>query len=426
MIILLCGLMGSGKSYEAVNFHIIPAIKEGRKVVTNIPLQVDYICAVHGEDKRELIHVLEPLLDEKGDVFNVPFSLKEHFQDDWRQEGTNIGALFVIDEAQIPLAAAQSEFNKWALSYATMQRHRGHDWILITQDPSLVYQPLIKLVTVTHKFQKCTNVGDMKSYRHFVYDGSNIGKDFCLKRETKKYDKRLFKYYKSHTESDDDVNEKNITGAFFNLKRLLFLLIMGILLAVGFVFYYFLYFVPSRYSGDEKSNSINENTIVNSINEIENLKPTFSNVVYSPSPKVKYNNAEDNDLSTEIITVKEIKHDIYKRKPIVTLKQTLVVPYDGFKFNIAGSLVFNNKKSDNFYKVWSQDGIPQDISKSELSSLGYVITVLNKCTHLFDHPNISKPFYVTCHIPLFEKENKKNKTDPNKTNMMNELEHDIK
>ena len=41
MINLTLGQPGGGKSYEAVAFHIIPAIEQGRKVITNLALKID-------------------------------------------------------------------------------------------------------------------------------------------------------------------------------------------------------------------------------------------------------------------------------------------------------------------------------------------------------------------------------------------------
>src|SRR5674476_325639 len=41
MINLLLGGLGGGKSYEAVVYHILPAIMRGRKVITNLPLNIE-------------------------------------------------------------------------------------------------------------------------------------------------------------------------------------------------------------------------------------------------------------------------------------------------------------------------------------------------------------------------------------------------
>jgi zona occludens toxin len=46
MINGLSGRPGSGKSYEAVVTHILPALQQGRKIVTNIPLNIEWFVSV--------------------------------------------------------------------------------------------------------------------------------------------------------------------------------------------------------------------------------------------------------------------------------------------------------------------------------------------------------------------------------------------
>lgn len=46
MINLLLGAPGGGKSYEAVAYHVLPAVQSGRKVITNLPLYVDVFEAI--------------------------------------------------------------------------------------------------------------------------------------------------------------------------------------------------------------------------------------------------------------------------------------------------------------------------------------------------------------------------------------------
>ncbi len=40
------GIPGSGKSYEAVAYHVLPALRSGRKVITNLPLNIDAFAAI--------------------------------------------------------------------------------------------------------------------------------------------------------------------------------------------------------------------------------------------------------------------------------------------------------------------------------------------------------------------------------------------
>ena len=56
MINGLEGIPGSGKSYEGVVYHVLPALKAGRKVITNLPLNVDAFAAIDPA-YRDLIEV---------------------------------------------------------------------------------------------------------------------------------------------------------------------------------------------------------------------------------------------------------------------------------------------------------------------------------------------------------------------------------
>ncbi|MBO8364140.1 hypothetical protein ID035_05855 [Pseudomonas aeruginosa] len=41
MINLILGQPGGGKSHEAVVYHVVPALNQGRKVITNLALDMD-------------------------------------------------------------------------------------------------------------------------------------------------------------------------------------------------------------------------------------------------------------------------------------------------------------------------------------------------------------------------------------------------
>ncbi|HHX8453039.1 TPA: zonular occludens toxin domain-containing protein [Vibrio diabolicus] len=101
MIYAIVGRPGGGKTYEAVAYHIIPAIKDGRKVITNITLNIDWFVKVFGEDVRELIKIVDGRLTDFGST-SRPFSQIEDYSDEWRNEKGQ-GPLYVVDEAHMSL-----------------------------------------------------------------------------------------------------------------------------------------------------------------------------------------------------------------------------------------------------------------------------------------------------------------------------------
>ena len=46
MLYAMIGRPGGGKSYEAVVYHVLPALRKGRKVITNLPLIVEMFAAL--------------------------------------------------------------------------------------------------------------------------------------------------------------------------------------------------------------------------------------------------------------------------------------------------------------------------------------------------------------------------------------------
>lgn len=74
---IIVGRPGSGKSYEAVAFHVIPAIKEGRRVVTNLPLMMDHLIAVFGEEVRDLVEVRQDGFSREHGAIKAFYILEE-------------------------------------------------------------------------------------------------------------------------------------------------------------------------------------------------------------------------------------------------------------------------------------------------------------------------------------------------------------
>ena len=94
---IIVGRPGSGKSYESVVYHVIPALKEGRKVVTNLPLNLEHFKQVFGDDVLELIDIREDRFDKANGVIKSLSRPEDFTQEEWQNEKGQ-GPLFVIDE----------------------------------------------------------------------------------------------------------------------------------------------------------------------------------------------------------------------------------------------------------------------------------------------------------------------------------------
>src|SRR5258708_5249561 len=107
-IVAYTGLPRSGKSYSVVEHQILPALKAGRKVVTNLPLRMDAIEALNMPGE-----VVEfPLTT----VVAEPHKILEY---------CTAGCIFILDEAwKIFPQGVQS--NKVPDEYKALLAEHGH------------------------------------------------------------------------------------------------------------------------------------------------------------------------------------------------------------------------------------------------------------------------------------------------------------
>ncbi|GAA7764761.1 hypothetical protein RN01_02200 [Cupriavidus sp. SHE] len=207
MINLLLGAPGGGKSYEAVAYHVLPALSAGRKVVTNLPLvltefppeqRVLLDIRTEAKGKAERRTGLAAALGEDADeeVFRRPFSTVECYGDTWRHPDTGSGPLYVIDECHmcLPRDSTGRKVREWY----SMHRHELADVLLITQSYGKVSKDVIDLVQVCYKVRKATAFGTNKGYIRKVFDGV---RGDCVNTAARQYNKRYFKFYRSHTKT---------------------------------------------------------------------------------------------------------------------------------------------------------------------------------------------------------------------------------
>lgn len=207
---IIVGRPGSGKSYEAVAYHVITAIKDGRRVVTNLPLNIEHFVNVYGPEVLELIEVVKDGFSKENGVIRA-FSDPEHFtREEWKNEAGQ-GPLFVIDEChfQYPRAARDKKSSAdlvACLEYFSMHRHYGHDILFMTQSLGKLHKDLRDMISVQYLVSKHSAAGSDKTYTRKVLDGAG-SRPTCLSEGVRRYDKTFFPFYKSHTQSDTSVNE---------------------------------------------------------------------------------------------------------------------------------------------------------------------------------------------------------------------------
>lgn len=195
MINFMLGSLGGGKSYEAVVFHVLPALKAGRKIITNLPLKVDYIYSVLPE-AIGLIQIVEPTADNP-----IPFSTLKDYGDTWRREDDDpdkrIGPLYIIDECHkaLPRGSTRRDVNEWFAE----SRHELCDVLLLTQSYGKISRDIVDLVQLVYRVRKNVALGSNTTYVRKVQDGV---RGQVVNTTIRSYDPAYFKFYRSHTKSN--------------------------------------------------------------------------------------------------------------------------------------------------------------------------------------------------------------------------------
>lgn len=196
-IIAYVGLPGSGKSYDVVENQILPALKAGRRVVTNIPLNRDEI-------RKDVLggEIVELPLDA---VAQAPERLEEF---------ATPGSILVIDECWRlwPTGLKADKVPQAFKSILAEHRHRvdskgnAMQIVFVCQDLAQLAAFARQLVEQTFHHTKLSHLGMRGTYRIDVFHGAVTGAvppvSNRLREAFGKYSPKVFKYYKSHTMSD--------------------------------------------------------------------------------------------------------------------------------------------------------------------------------------------------------------------------------
>jgi zona occludens toxin len=188
---LIVGKSGSGKGYEVCAFHILSALKQGRKVITNMPLVLEKWGAIDPgfpdliEMRKRAMPIRgtwEPTREEGAfNLFSDPsqtiqppvtaraFANVWDYYSTWRHPETGAGPLFVIDEAQnvIPRAKTSVEVEEWS----ALHRHFVADVLFMTQSYGKLSQAIRDNIQIVYRLTKKIAWGQPNKYIRKVQDG---------------------------------------------------------------------------------------------------------------------------------------------------------------------------------------------------------------------------------------------------------------
>lgn len=197
------GLQGSGKSYEATLMVVVPAIREGRRVVTNIngisePAIYEYLEKRGGDPDKfgTILHIINDQVQQPG-----------FFPEEGKPEEPSVvqaGDLVVIDEAW-RFWPSDEKMAKTHMEFFRMHRHYTHPGTGVSCDVALILQSIgdlhrtLKAVVELHsRTTKLKTIGQPTRYRVELFEGAKLTKAAKFDSFLRKYDPEVFPLYKSY------------------------------------------------------------------------------------------------------------------------------------------------------------------------------------------------------------------------------------
>jgi zona occludens toxin len=257
MINGLEGIPGSGKSYEAAVYHVLPALQAGRLVITNLPLVVEMFAAINPDYRKllELRRRTQPIrgtwdanrVDDQGngsafELFedgrtekpDVKVPLFGHVWDywsEWKHPKTGQGPLFIIDECHVgmPKLGTDSQVIEWY----KLHRHFNADVLLGTQNFRDMNPSIAGLLAILIKVRKADILGRSGSYIRKVHAGY---RGAVIATEEREYQSQYFSLYKSHTQGNSVVEAAAQDVAPFIVKFKRYTRLVLFLALVGMVY----------------------------------------------------------------------------------------------------------------------------------------------------------------------------------------------
>ncbi|TMP53176.1 zonular occludens toxin domain-containing protein [Pseudoalteromonas sp. S1612] len=376
------GKPGGGKSYEAVVTHIIPTVtKDKRKVVTNLPLNVDKFCDVYGEYCRDLIEIVDGEFHNYGG--ERPFSKKDHYlqYENWQNEqGQKV--YFFIDECHLAMPSTGTE--KELTEFFSMHRHYGFDIMLITQNFRKVNRDIRDMIQMSYRCIKKSHMGQDDKYILKVHDGVGTTNSSVFRTDERVYESRYFPFYTSHTKNNKSVQEaitKDIKKWYNHWS------IWGAVITVPLGIFIIIGALSGGESLEEKAKKTKElQAAVTTSSPVNAQEPAPNTVSHSQIPINKSAPAPKDVPKPEEREPEKQKHPFYK-----------------VALHIAGWGEYTElgKLTKNYYLSASQNGQHIfNLSLRDLMLAGYSVVVRSSC--MIEIKYNSYHDFLTCDSPTVE------------------------
>lgn len=273
-IFFIEGLPGAGKSYESVLRHLLPALKKGRPVVTNVPgLDVDKIKQHIGLSTIDLEYIdidgpVKLAVDDylmrcansnrpaiPAQMVTIAATTAQELIDDTLTPD----ALYLLDEIQNYFGASSGSLPPQTIRFFAEHRHQGLDIVVMGQNHRDVHDLIRHRIEVLTRLNKLTAIGSTSRYSWTNLSMGGL-KPTKIASGFEKYDPKIFDLYKSHDDSAknktqySDVRNSGLNTPFFK-----YIMPLVIVLLIGSFYGLYGYF----FGADNLANKLNKNTHFN-------------------------------------------------------------------------------------------------------------------------------------------------------------------
>ncbi|KAA3668306.1 zonular occludens toxin [Pectobacterium carotovorum] len=273
------GVPGSGKSFEVVRSVIIPAVAQGRRVVSNIyglnPEKV-YEFVRRNNKTENMGEVVFVTNEQAQDDYFFPY---KNAVTDGKETFCRAGDLICIDEAW-RIWGSDAAVPKNHRSFIAEHRHFSHPETGITCDLVVINQSIANLprfirdrTETSYRMTKLKSLGLSSMYRVEIFGGAKLTKTERISVKNYRYDKRIFPLYQSYDGNGSEQIVDRRQSIFSNFTLLATIAVLIILVSAG-GWYLWGFFHP-----EDKKTSVHQNQPAGTIGQ-----PPKNPAVPAPAP----------------------------------------------------------------------------------------------------------------------------------------------
>ncbi|ACT13112.1 MULTISPECIES: zonular occludens toxin family protein [Pectobacterium] len=233
------GVPGSGKSFEVVRSVIIPAVSQGRRVVSNIyGLNPELIYSfVRKNNKTENMGEVVCVTNEM--VQDELFFPYKDAETDGKETFCRAGDLICVDEAW-RIWGSDASVPKNHRSFIAEHRHFANAKTGVTCDLVVINQSILNLprfirdrTESSYRMTKLKSLGLSSMYRVEIFGGAKLTKNERVSVKNYRYDKRIFPLYQSYDGNGSEQVVDKRQSIFSNITLLIVVAILVVTMSLG-------------------------------------------------------------------------------------------------------------------------------------------------------------------------------------------------